>query len=65
MIKRFIIGTLSLLPYFILAQTAITGVIEGNQNWTAAGSPYQVTNGILKQRVPKWNLKMNSYVAVN
>lgn len=48
MIKRFIIGTLSLLPYFILAQTAITGVIDGNQNWTAAGSPYEVTNGILK-----------------
>ncbi|MEN9613191.1 MAG: hypothetical protein RLZZ628_4005 [Bacteroidota bacterium] len=48
MIKRFIIGALSLFPYFISAQTVITGVIEGNQTWNAAGSPYQVTNGILK-----------------
>jgi Right handed beta helix region len=48
MMNRFIIGGLSLFPYLISAQTLITGVIEGNQNWTAAGSPYQVTNGSLK-----------------
>ncbi len=48
MIKRFIIGLLSFFPYFMLSQTVITGLIEGNQTWTAANSPYQVTNGILK-----------------
>jgi hypothetical protein len=48
MIKPFIMGLFAFLPYLILAQTLITGVIEGNQTWTAAGSPYQVTDGILK-----------------
>ena len=36
-----------LLPTFIYSQTNISGIINANQTWTIAGSPYIVTNNIL------------------